>query len=122
TAWAYKVIAAILILFAAGIVTLMLSWRPAITPPRVVLADSKEFLTVGVGFSPDGKTFAGVSVYVEEKDREGCWGGPVRLWDVQTGQERATLLDKHTQLPDIVYSPNSDLLALVDDRGELRLW
>jgi WD40 repeat protein len=31
-------------------------------------------------------------------------------------------VDKRTQLPDIVYSPNSDLLATVDGQGELTLW
>src|SRR5439155_27162146 len=63
----------------------------------------------------------GLSTYIDENGG-GCWGGPVRLWDVPTGQERATLLDKHTQLPDIVYSPNSALLAMVDAQGELTLW
>jgi WD40 repeat protein len=121
TACAYKVIAAALILFAAEVVTLILSWRPAITPPRVVLADSTPYLTVGLGFSPDGKTFAGISSYVDEKGR-GMWGGPVRLWDVQTGQERATLLDNHTRLPDIAFSPNGDLLATEDGNGGLKLW
>jgi WD40 repeat protein len=117
----YKVIAAALILFAAGIVTLILSWRPAITPPRVVLANSNKYLMIGLGFSPDGKTFAGISSYVDEKGR-GMWGGPVRLWDVQTGQERTTLVDNHTRLPDIAFSPNSDLLATEDGNGGLKLW
>jgi WD40 repeat protein len=117
----HKVIATALILFAAGIVTLVLSWRPVITPPRVALANSKDYLTVGLGFSPDGKTFAGVSEYVDE-NRRGMWGGPVRLWDVQAGQERATLLDNHTRLADIAFSPNGDLLATEDGNGGLKLW
>lgn len=119
---AYKVFAAILILLAGGILTFILSMRPAITPPRVTLPNSKEYLTVGLGFSPDSKSFGGISSYVDENGVGGCWGGPVRLWDVQTGQERVTLLDNHTRLPHIDYSPNSDLLATEDGEGELILW
>jgi WD40 repeat protein len=110
------------LLLLVGVTVATTYWlRPAKVSPRVALADSAGFLTVGLGFSPDGQTFAGISCYLDENGG-GCWGGPVRLWNVATGQERVTLLDNHTRLPDIRFSPKGDLLATEDGNGELRLW
>jgi WD40 repeat protein len=117
----YKLMAASLLLFVVGTMAIILSMRPAITPSRVTLPNSKENCTVGLGFSPDGKAFAGISTFVDQNG-DGCWGGPIRLWDVETGQERATLLNNQTRLPDIAFSPNSNLLATEDGDGELILW
>jgi len=50
------------------------------------------------------------------------WGGPVRVWDVQTGKGRTTLLDEKTRLTDFAYSPNSYWLATEDGAGVLKLW
>jgi len=112
----YKLIALALLLFIIGTTAVVHYLRPAITPPRVTLTNSKEYCTVGLGFSPDGKTFVGVSPF------HGGWGGPIRIWDVQSGQERVTLLDNQTALPDLAFSPKSDFVAMETGNGELILW
>jgi hypothetical protein len=47
------ILAASLLLLIAATVATVISLQPAKPGPRVVLADSAEFLAVGLGFSPD---------------------------------------------------------------------
>jgi WD40 repeat protein len=85
-----------------------------------------------VAFSPDGKTLAAAILFDEHKEHGGLkieLGGEIKLWDVATGKEKATLkaLPRGHMLPDIIkvyynkvhtipffsvaYSPDGNTLA-----------
>ena len=68
---------------------------------------------VGVAFSPDGNTIAGVSRYWKEK---------VRLWDATTGELTDTLAGHTVSVSDIAFSPDGNTLASADYEMVVRLW
>ena len=78
--------------------------------PRATLSHSLGVLSVA--FSPDGKTLA-----------TGSYDGKVRLWDVATGRQRATL--SHylvaSEVAHLAFSPDGKTLATPTDSG-LLLW
>jgi WD40 repeat protein len=61
-----------------------------------------------VAYSPDGKTLASLSP------------GAVKLWDVQTGKERAALPTKSAIC--VAFSPDGRTLASGSGDGTIRLW
>ena len=63
-----------------------------------------------IAFSADGKTLATAS-----------WDDPVRLWDVYTGQLRATLTGYVNDVNAIAFSPDSKTLAIAN-ANEILLW
>jgi WD40 repeat protein len=72
--------------------------------PRFTLAVSDHVL---LGFSPDGKTLA---TLVE--GTPGFSGGPIVLWDAETGEKRAVIGDRKNQFrTSIQFSPDGKLLA-----------
>jgi WD40 repeat protein len=79
-----------------------------------------------IGFSPDGKLLATRTVY-----QYGTWpvgkdvpviGGPIRLWDVRTGEERGALATDWHSTPVVLFAPDGKHVAAVNDEGGLKLW
>jgi WD40 repeat protein len=64
-----------------------------------------------VAFSPDGQTLAG-----------GSLDKTVRLWDVQTGQTKATLQEHTSLVQAVAFSPDGQTLASGSDDQTVRLW
>jgi WD40 repeat protein len=76
--------------------------RPENKPPPAVYV---------VTFSPDGKTLA-----------SGGLDQMVKLWDVETGQEKATLKKHIGQVLALAYSPDGKTLASGASGGPIKLW
>ena len=66
---------------------------------------------LAVAFSPDGKTLA-----------SGGFDMMVKLWNVATGQEVASLEGHRNWIKSIAFSPDGALLATGDINGIVRLW
>jgi WD40 repeat protein len=62
-------------------------------------------------FSPDGKTLASGNGYET-----------VKLWDVQTGEVRATLKGHRTTVSSVAFSPDGKTLASADFLSDVKLW
>jgi WD40 repeat protein len=80
---------------------------------RLTLADHRGRVA-GAAFSPDGKTLAVVSCRDEGYLR--CTS-EVKLWDVATGKERATLPRMEGGLWGLVFSPDGKTLAFLVAHG-----
>ena len=66
---------------------------------------------LSVAFSPDGSIVASAS-----------WDGTVRLWDVATGSNTATLLGHTDWVNSVAFSPDGNMLASGADDNTVRLW
>jgi WD40 repeat protein len=64
-----------------------------------------------VAFSPNGKLLA-----------SGSRDETIKLWDVKTGKELATLKGEWGTVLSVVFSPNGKLLASGHDRHVVKLW
>ncbi len=64
-----------------------------------------------VAYSPDGKLIASVG-------QESI----VRLWDTQSGQQRAAFLGHEGDLMHVAFSPDGRVLATAGNDGTVRLW
>ena len=75
-----------------------------------------------MAWSPDGKTIA--SACIEERTLD--WGTTaeytIRLWNVSTGKNTATLKSNEGQINAVAWSPNGKILASANDDGTIRLW
>ena len=64
-----------------------------------------------IAFSPDGKTLA-----------SGSWDKTIRLWDVATGKNTASLKGHTLEVLSVAYSPDGKTLASGSDDQTVRLW
>ena len=53
---------------------------------------------------------------------EGSWGGTIKLWDVATGKEQATLKGHTDTVVYAAYSPDGKTLASGDGHDRINLW
>ena len=63
-----------------------------------------------VTFSPDGRTLANAS------------GETIRLWDVQTGDSKASFGNHTSSLSSVIFSPDGKTVASEDTDGNVALW
>ena len=64
-----------------------------------------------VAVSPDGETVA-----------TGSWDETVKLWDIRSGQERATFKWPIGRVYSLVFAPDGLRLAAGGDRGSVVVW
>jgi WD40 repeat protein/tRNA A-37 threonylcarbamoyl transferase component Bud32 len=78
----------------------------------------------GVAFSPDGKRLASAGErWPEGPTEEVKISGEVKIWDMNTGQEVATLLLGHTNaVYGVAFSPCGRRLATGDASGTVKIW
>jgi WD40 repeat protein len=68
-------------------------------------------------YSPDG-----TMLVTRGKEDFGRSAGPLRVWEVASGQERFSLGDNWKAIETVHFSPNSGLLAAHEMEGELKIW
>lgn len=81
-------------------------------------------MALSVAFSPDGKILAaGCGVPGNGKEPKTTDPvGEIRLWDVATGKETATLKGRAGMVWSVVFSPNGKTLASSSHDGTVKLW
>ncbi|MDE0021737.1 MAG: WD40 repeat domain-containing protein [Candidatus Poribacteria bacterium] len=71
---------------------------------------------LALAFSPDGKTLASGHYRVHRSQTE------ARLWDVKTGEKKATLEGHHNRIGTLTFSPDGKTLASGASDRTARLW
>src|SRR5437763_1966979 len=79
--------------------------------PRTTINVEHDLFPHCIVYSPDGKTLAS-----EGND------GTVRLWDVATGKERATIKGHAGDVNSVSYRPDGKTLASARDDNTILLW
>ena len=84
--------------------------KPPVLPmPRNQMTHDDRVLSVA--YSPDGKILA-----------SGSGDHTIKLWDVKTGKEQATLKGHTGQVDSVAYSPDGQMLASGSDDKTIKLW
>lgn len=83
-------------------------WNPQTHQLLKTLRDGGQVATVT--FSPDGRTLANAS------------GTTIRLWDVHTGDSKASFGNHTSSLSSVIFSPDGKTLASADTNGNVALW
>ena len=102
-----------LVLIAALVFTCTL-WLEPIKPYATLSAgeDCRSLI-----FSPDC-----TMCVTAGKEGFGRSAGPLRIWDLESGGERMTLVHEWKAIETICFSPDSSLLAAHEQEGDLKLW
>ena len=85
-------------------------WLYDVYGAEVALLTGHRSVVTSVAFSPDGTTLA-----------SGSYDATVRLWEVATGQLKATLTGQRSTGTSVAFSPDGTTLAS-GDGGSIRLW
>jgi WD40 repeat protein len=94
-------------------------WNPA-TGALVHKLKGHRWMVNCMAFSPDGKTLASGSGFVEP-NAYGATGGEVRLWDAATGRELRTLKGHTLPVVGVAFSPDRKRLVTVGGQT-LKVW
>jgi WD40 repeat protein len=95
-------------------------WDVATGKETLKFKPSRKMVFTSVAISPDGRTLAGGQCRIKERkeSRKGdviltafIYHGEVLIWDLQTGQLKATLNDDNNSVWTLAFSPNGDWLA-----------
>jgi WD40 repeat protein len=113
------------VLFLLFVVVLAALWWLTPAEPYAALT-----LDEGCGwcvFSPDGSMLVTSATSDERvllcmQDKVRIPAGPIRVWDVERGHERFSLVKGWKYIDSVWFSPDSGLLAVQERVGELKLW
>lgn len=64
-----------------------------------------------VAFSQDARLVA-----------SGGWGGPIKVWDSRKFEEVTTLIGHSSQVSELAFTPNGDLISIGQVNGEVVVW
>jgi WD40 repeat protein len=102
--------------FCLWLACLLGLWHLTPPSPRAAFCYGKQ--TCLHAFSPDGNTL--VTTFGEGKSSD-C-AGPIHLWDVPSGRERATIADDWWSISHCQFSPDGTLFAAMNGGNHLKLW
>jgi WD40 repeat protein len=88
-------------------------WEPGTgRPPRVVTSEQGGAVISGVAFAPGGRQVA----------HGGTHGGPVKLYDLETGESLAYPTGDNGNVTGLAFSPDGRLLAATCSKGSVLAW
>jgi WD40 repeat protein len=97
-------------------------WDLAQGKPRAVLEGHRTSIW-NLAFSPDGKTLAS-GIGQPSSDRPSGWDFNIKLWDVETGRLRRSLVGANSNVFSMAYSPDGRYLAACHNASNdnVKIW